>query len=70
MEPKESFDEVAFNTLLADGLDVPTAYAASIRDPQPAGIEDSKAATYNYRRSIDLGLLAGLVLVVLWLLLT
>jgi hypothetical protein len=30
-------DEVALNTLLADGVDAPTAYAASVRDePQPA----------------------------------
>jgi hypothetical protein len=32
MADNDQFDEVAFNVLLSEGLDVPTSYAASIRD--------------------------------------
>ncbi len=31
----EDIDEVALNTLLAEGVDFPTAYAASVRDNEP-----------------------------------
>jgi hypothetical protein len=50
-------DEVALNTLLADGIDAPTAYAASV---------ESTPARLN-RAWFDAGLLAGLALYVFWL---
>jgi hypothetical protein len=55
------FDEVQFQTLWVEGLDPMTAAAASYESgerPQPA--------TYSDRRSFNLGLLAGLVLFILW----
>lgn len=62
MPANDPVDEVVLHTLLADGVDVPTAYAASI-DIQPA----SRSAATN-RRYFDAGLIAGLVLYVLYVL--
>jgi hypothetical protein len=55
---RDTDSEVVFNTLIADGLDVSTAYAASI-DDLPAGRSDH--ARQN-RRYFDAGLLIGLAL--------
>lgn len=57
-----SIDEVPLNTLLANGVDAPTAYAASLRDePQPA---------VNHRTNwFVVGILAGGLVVFLLLLL-
>lgn len=54
--------EVVFNTLIVEGLDVPTAYAASINEPRPA----PRTASRSNRHYYDLGLIAGLVLYVAW----
>jgi hypothetical protein len=32
----DEIDEVALNTMLADGVDLPTAVVGSVKDPQPA----------------------------------
>jgi hypothetical protein len=71
MEPKESFDEVQFQTLWADGLDPLTAAAASYSpqesEPQPAGIEDSEPAVpLNARYYSDCGLAFGMAAVIVW----
>jgi hypothetical protein len=58
----EKLDEVALNCLLLSDVPPLTAVAASIVDAEP------QPATYNYRLSIDLGLVVGLVVFVLWLL--
>jgi hypothetical protein len=57
---ENNIDEVALNCLLLDGVDVPTAVAASIGDtaPQPAG--------YSNRRVFDFGLIAGAVVWIVW----
>jgi hypothetical protein len=39
----ENLDEVALNVLLADGIDAPTAYAASVQESQPARTESAKS---------------------------
>jgi hypothetical protein len=40
-----ALDDVVLNTLIAEGVDVPTAYAASVEEsaPQPASRKLSKA---------------------------
>jgi hypothetical protein len=66
MEPNERFDTDAAGILLID-TDVATALAASYR-PQPASVN---AASRSHRSNLfwwNLGIIAGLVLVILWLL--
>jgi len=55
-------DEVVLNTLLAEGIDVPTAVAGSLKDREP-GLEESNSA-----RAYALGLVAAIVVMVLLLL--
>jgi hypothetical protein len=60
----DNLDEVALNCLLADGIDAPTAYAASIRDEQPTA--SIKPATDRTFAILTIG---GLVAFIVWLLL-
>lgn len=61
MNSGHSIDEVALNTLLADGVDAPTTYTASIRDKQPAA---RKAKDHWFTA----GMIIGGLLCLLWLL--
>jgi hypothetical protein len=54
-------DEVALNTLLAEGIDVPTAVAGSLKDREPE-LEESHSAHAH-----ALGLVTAIVVVVLLL---
>jgi hypothetical protein len=55
-------DEAALNTLLADGVDAPTAFAASVSD------EPQDAVRPSNNHSWLIGVIVGALLVVLWLL--
>ena len=54
--------EVVFNVLLADGVDAPTAYAASVRDSQPAG----KLSTNWFAVGLLVGGMVFFLLLLLW----
>ena len=59
-------DEVALNTLLAEGLDVPTAYMASVRDVDDDDVDDDDDSLPARRNAgWTLGLCVGLIVV--WL---
>ena len=62
MTTDDQIDTDAAGILIGEGLDVPTAIVASIRDPR------RRPARHNGRAAFDAGLLIGLVLSILWLL--
>jgi hypothetical protein len=62
MADNNQIDEIALNTLLADGVDAPTALAASYR-PQPS--EPQPARTTD--RTFTILALGGLVAFIVWL---
>jgi len=57
------FDETAFNVLIADGLDVPTAYAASVMSPA-----SRDGATFAGPNSFTAGIIFGVLTYWVWLL--
>ena len=59
----DDIDEVALNTMMADGIDPATAYVASIREPEP------QRATTSAVRIVQFSVLVGVVIVLLAILL-
>lgn len=52
----QDMDEDALNVLIAEGLDVPTAYAASVEDAEPARHDDAPNDTARLGAIIGLGI--------------
>ena len=68
MAVDDSFDETTLNVLLADGVDAPTAYAASYVSPESQSGDSFSERVASGRATFDAGLVIGLAIGILWLL--